>query len=194
MKLRQPARKQPTLRGSCRRPRSIGGGSWRKLSPMPQCKLFGETPAGLLDPIDLQHPALARIWTRPIRRCKPRLRAVFCLSPRRKPAHVRSACGLSCAGWPLRPLTVLEAMIYSPGRRIRCRLMRGDISAGQRGVRIDLEGDGGERQYKNDDESSHGPVVAAECGGIGRRSRRKPELLFGNAVCSGSVFKCSFLS
>src|SRR6266436_5224791 len=58
MKLRQPARKQPTLRGSCRRPRSIGGGSWRKLSPMPQCKLFGETPAGLLDPIDLQHPAL----------------------------------------------------------------------------------------------------------------------------------------
>jgi hypothetical protein len=27
------------------------------------------------------------------------------------------------------------------------------------------------------------PVVAAECGGIGRRSRRKPELLFGNAIC-----------
>jgi len=33
---------------------------------MPQCKLFGETPAGLLDPIDLQHPALGRTWTRPL--------------------------------------------------------------------------------------------------------------------------------
>jgi hypothetical protein len=45
--------------------------------------------------------------------------------------------------------------------------MRGDISAGQRSVRIDLEGDGDQRQDKNDDESSHGPV----CRGRMRRNR-----------------------
>jgi hypothetical protein len=63
------------------------------------------------------------------------------------------------------PLTALEAMINSPDRRIWGGA-RGDISAGQRGVRIDLEGDGDQRQDKNDDESSHGPV----CRG---RMRRK---------------------
>jgi hypothetical protein len=71
-----------------------------------------------------------------------------------------------CAGWPCTPLTALEAMIYSPGRRIWGRV-RGDISAGQCRVRIDLEGDGDQRQDKNDDESSHGPV----CRGRMRRNR-----------------------
>jgi hypothetical protein len=59
-------------------------------------------------------------------------------------------------------------MIYSPSRRIRGGA-GGDISAGQRGVRIDLEGDGDQRQDKNDDESSHGPV----CRGRMRRNRSK---------------------
>src|SRR5438105_3126548 len=105
MKLRQPARKQPTLRGSCRRPRSIGGGSWRKLPPMPQCKLFGETPAGLLDPIDLQHPALGRTWTRPLGWCRH-----FCGRPA---AQTNS----ECPGRRNRAITVLAALstkVYQP--------------------------------------------------------------------------------
>jgi hypothetical protein len=73
-------------------------------------------------------------------------------------------------------------MRYSYGRSIGGGL-RDDTSAGQRHVRIDLKGDGDQRQYKNDDESSHGRV----CGGRIRRNRSRKWAKngsFTNAACS----------
>src|SRR5438874_6894805 len=121
MKLRQPARKQPTLRGSCRRPRSIGGGSWRKLSPMPQCKLFGETSAGLLDPIDLQHPALGRTWTRPLGRCRH-----FC----RMQPHIRAVRRCSPAIGVMRALNRHVERVFNPRTVCLAILTIGTVSIG----------------------------------------------------------------
>jgi hypothetical protein len=40
-------------------------------------------------------------------------------------------------------------------------------------IRIDLESDGGQRQYEDDEQGSHGPVVARKYGIF---ARRVPEL------------------
>jgi len=66
-----------------------------------------------------------------------------------------------------------------------CRRIRGsnvrDISAHQRGVRIDLKGDGDQRKYKDDGQGSHGRIVARDWGQIGQASRRKAEVSLRNA-------------
>jgi hypothetical protein len=48
----------------------------------------------------------------------------------------------------------------SQSRRVRGSSVK-DLCARQRGIRIDLEGDGDQRQYKNADKGSHGPACRA---------------------------------
>jgi hypothetical protein len=60
--------------------------------------------------------------------------------------------------------------------RHRVRSSVRDFCARQRGIRIDFKGNRDQGQYKNDDQGFHGPLLAAELGRIGQRSRRKMEV------------------
>jgi hypothetical protein len=60
----------------------------------------------------------------------------------------------------------------------RCRrIWRGarNLSARQRGIRIDLECDGDQRQNKNDGQGPHRQIVSRDCGQIGETFRQKAE-------------------
>jgi len=63
-------------------------------------------------------------------------------------------------------LTVFERMGDGRRRWVRDRSVR-DLSARQRGIRIDLECDGDQRQNKNDGQGSHHRIVARDLGKIG---------------------------
>ncbi len=60
-------------------------------------------------------------------------------------------------------------------RGVRGSSMR-DLRARQRGIRIDLECDGDQRQNKNDGQGSHHQIVARDLGKIGQTFRRKAEV------------------
>jgi hypothetical protein len=53
--------------------------------------------------------------------------------------------------------------------------MRG-LSTRQRGVRIDFAGNGDQREFEDDDRSSHGRFLARECGKISQIPRLKTEV------------------
>ena len=58
--------------------------------------------------------------------------------------------------------------------------MRG-LSTGQRVFRIDFAGNGDQREFEDDDRSSHGRLLARECGKISQIPRLKTEVSIRDA-------------
>jgi hypothetical protein len=76
----------------------------------------------------------------------------------------------------------------SQSRRVRGSSVK-DLCARQRGIRIDLEGDGDQRQYKNADKGSHGPACR---GRIRQNQSNKPAKNGSFIAGAGMLFKIQF--
>jgi hypothetical protein len=73
-------------------------------------------------------------------------------------------------------LIAFEPMGDGQCHRVRASSVR---HARQPGIRIDLEGDGDQRQYKNDNNGSHGPVCRGRIRPNRSNKRQKRKFHFG---------------